>query len=72
MGAVSLTAPPSACSSSAPYAARIIGDGPWAYWRLSETSGTTAYDCRLGGTLCLDLRMVCLSGELQRGKENCT
>jgi len=29
---------------SGPYATAVVGDSPSAYWRLGETSGTTAFD----------------------------
>ena len=31
------------------YAARIVSDGPWGYWRLNEAAGSTAYDCSGNG-----------------------
>ena len=31
-------------SGLSPYAARVVGDGASAYWRLGETAGTTAVD----------------------------
>ncbi|MFT4109066.1 LamG-like jellyroll fold domain-containing protein, partial [Propionicimonas sp.] len=34
---------------SDPYGAAVYGDQPWAYWRLDETSGTTAADASATG-----------------------
>src|SRR6266540_3052421 len=38
------TPPPSATPTSSPYGATVLADGPVAYWRLGETSGTAYKD----------------------------
>ena len=42
--AASVTATFNAATSSAGYASTVLADGPAAFWRLGETSGTTAAD----------------------------
>lgn len=41
---IGLARPPQALSQSSSYAAVVLSDSPVAYWRLGETSGTTAVD----------------------------
>jgi hypothetical protein len=41
--------PPTATPTPLPYATTILNDGTISYWRLGETSGTTAADSSTGG-----------------------
>ena len=42
--------PPPPPPPSGPYAPTVVADGPAGYWRLDETSGTTAANSASGGT----------------------
>ncbi|MFW6162509.1 MAG: hypothetical protein ACODAJ_07040, partial [Planctomycetota bacterium] len=36
-------------ASAAPYDALVLSDNPYAYWRLGEAAGTTAFDAAPAG-----------------------